>query len=1240
MTTIDALERAFHSSPIPTMVVQVRAALLTIVVANDAYVSTQRSEQIKTVVGEDFFEAYRHIGEIDDYRDALQSVLTTKKPCRTRSSGKDVTTYPIVGEDGEVAFIVQQLINLPEPLLSPDGKSLASRPDLDLFDFSPVPMWVYDSCSLRILAANKAALADYGYTLSEFLEATVRILWPADDVVQMEQMIAAKVKKDLPNIASVRHAKRSGEVISVNIESTPLPSWGKNARIVAAIDVSQKLRDEQAIKMNRDWLRSLLQTTNGIVWEAEPCSHHFSYVSEYAEKVLGYSASRWLDEADFWKNHINPEDRDLVLDARRSDLEVGKTYSAEYRMINAQEDIVWIRDTFTPIVQDDKISLRGLMVDISVLKRAMAIDQLDKEILANSAREDNSFAKVLKTYFIGLEKQFPGISFGMMSVRNGKLSDLSSPTLPATIIAAAEGLPYAIGPDTGNVFENGASWESFRQTASENGFTSISQHPVLSNNGGVAAVLFVYHGRSAALQLDEINILERVVALLQLILERKQYSKVLQETTIMMLQSQELARLGNWSWDIRTGAVHWSDTLYSIYGLSAESATPSLESYLSLVHPEDRQHSFDMIQNLTVNGQDSAFEERIVRPQGEVRQLKIWAKVIYGESGVAEKMIGACLDITESKQIQNDLQASRAELQKMLDRYVYVNKASNDAIFDWDIETDFIEWGESFTRLFGYKEFPVIYTLALWFELVHPADLEIIKPDLQKSLADKDQQRWSAEYRIRKETGEYIFIEENAYILRDESGRALKMIGVIRNITERKEAERNLNLSNEKYSDLFHLSPLPLLVYDLDSLRILDVNQAAIEHYGYTSEEFLSFTLRDIRPPEDIAILDEILREHVKPGHLHTGFTRHVKKSGKIILVNTKGNSITYKGRNARIVVAIDNSEKIKAEKSLRQSERRFKTMIQEGSDLIIILNQTGKISYISPNIVRRFNLDPREMILTSPFDYIHEDDLETIKDHLLTIRKNETVKVSPYKVRLKGGEIRWLETIITNKSHDPAIAGIIANSRDVTARMKVMLKNKELLDRYNAVGKATSDTIWDSDIQTGKIIWNYSLTEIFGYESTQTTIRWWSEHVHPDDVVRVNQLIESKLGSGETRWMSEYRFRCADGTYKTVLDRGFIIFSEEGTPVRMIGCMQDITQRVAYVHAIEKHNKQLREIAWMQSHLVRAPLARILGITAILAEGENSQESINEMLPYLSLSATELDDIIKDIISKSRNLQ
>lgn len=1239
MTEIYALEKIFQANPIPTIVIEVIDDKFTVGIANSAYLLAENFEDNTSIVGKDFFETCRDIAETTFFSETFHSILSNKAAYQKRYTGRNISTYPILSERGEVDFIVLQVLNLTLQKPAEANKYLKTRPELDLFDFSPVPMWVYDIDNLRILAANKAALADYGYTLTEFLDTTVRILWPAAEVPRMEEMIAKKVKKDLPNRATVKHLKKSGETISVNIHSVPLPSWGKNARIVAAIDVSQKLRDEQVVKKNRDRLKSLLQTTSGIVWEADPESHDFSYVSRYVEQILGYSDSQWLADTNFYKKHIIDEDRERVLKTRNSCFEIGKTYSIEYRMIHAEGNIVWVRDTFTPIMQGDRISLRGLMIDISEAKRAVAIDQLDKEILTSSADEGNSFNDIVKRYITGIEQQFPGLLYSLLHMKGGRLSNLASPSIPKGIITASEMLTDTVYLNFGDTDESSSAYSEFSNTVLENGFSSVLKFPIHDSKTNVVAILFVYLIRPMELRLEEVNLVERITALLRLILERKRYAEGLKETTLMMLQSQELARFGNWSWNIKSDTVTWSDTLYSIYGLTVEDFSATFEGYLNVVHPEDRQKSFNAIQELLKNGKDKTFEERMVRPDGEVRHIKTWAKMIHGENGMAEKMIGACLDITESKQIQDELLKSRAELQKMLDRYIYVNKATNDAIYDWAIDTDFIEWGESFTRIFGYKESSAIVKLKQWLELVHPEDREVLTNSLQKALDNPVQDRWSAEYRIKNAKSEYVFVEENGYILRGEKNKASRMIGVIRNITGRKNAERDLQLSNEKYTDLFQLSPLPIWVYDLDTLEILDVNKAALDHYEYSAEEFRSFTLRNIRPPEDVVILEELISKQVKAGHEHTSFTRHLKKSGEIILVNTKGNSINYKGRNARIVVAIDNSEKIKAEDSLRQSERRFKTMIQEGSDLIVILNNAGKISYVSPNIARMLNLDSTNVILTNPFDYIHEDDHATLQNQLRNIKKDETIKVSPYRIRLISGEIRWLETIITNKSDDPAIGGIIANSRDISSRMKSMLKTKELLDRYNAVSKATSDAIWDVNLQTGRIIWNHSLTQIFGYEELQTSIEWWRDHLHPDDFVRVTSLIEDQLNSKEAKWTSEYRFRCADGSYKTVLDRGFIIFSDSGAPVRMIGCIQDITQRVAYINAIENHNQRLREIAWMQSHLVRAPLARILGISEILSEGHNNLEEINEMLSYLTISAVELDNIIKNIVDKSRNL-
>jgi PAS domain S-box-containing protein len=122
----------------------------------------------------------------------------------------------------------------------------------------------------------------------------------------------------------------------------------------------------------------------------------------------------------------------------------------------------------------------------------------------------------------------------------------------------------------------------------------------------------------------------------------------------------------------------------------------------------------------------------------------------------------------------------------------------------------------------------------------------------------------------------------------------------------------------------------------------------------------------------------------------------------------------------------------------------------------------------------------------------------------------------------------------------------------------------REAKERYDIVAKATSDTIWDWDIKNNEFIFNKGIQGIFGYlkEEVGTTSKWWFERIHPEDTLRISVSIYSFLQNKSQKWQDEYRFKCKDGNYKYILDRGFLIFDDAGALVRMIGAMQDITQR------------------------------------------------------------------------------
>src|SRR5690606_11730458 len=251
-------------------------------------------------------------------------------------------------------------------------------------------------------------------------------------------------------------------------------------------------------------------------------------------------------------------------------------------------------------------------------------------------------------------------------------------------------------------------------------------------SGDVIAVLGIYYKQAKIPYPEELLIIDRMSALLNVIIENRQNADRAREASTMMAQGQELARFGNWQQDLRTHQHTWSSVLCDIYGIDPAAYPPSYDNYLALVHPDDRDRIKKLVKQIFDVGGDTVFDERIIRPDGEVRHLRSWARLVMNDDRKPIKIIGACLDVTESKQAELKLKLLHAQLEKHL-----------------------------------------------------------------------------------------------------------------------KEVEQ----SEQKYSDLFHLSPQPMWVYDLETYRFLDVNAAAITHYGYTREEFLSMTLMDIPPPEGIAKL-------------------------------------------------------------------------------------------------------------------------------------------------------------------------------------------------------------------------------------------------------------------------------------------------------------------------------------------------------------------------------------------------
>jgi PAS domain-containing protein len=279
----------------------------------------------------------------------------------------------------------------------------------------------------------------------------------------------------------------------------------------------------------------------------------------------------------------------------------------------------WTLDTYPMLDTDNNVQyIVQSILDITDTKRSGDLQQLEHDVLELNSKGGVDLKEVLITYLQGIEAILPEIKCSLTKLMNSQLILLASPSLP----------------------ESDFSLEQ-----------ACRSYSIKDKEGRVMAELSVFCKDRCPPGLEESRIIERVAALLEIIIESRQNAERLKEATVLMEQGQELAGFGTWSWNIPSNLVKWSDTLYSIYGLNREDFPATFEGYLGLLHPGDKDRVYRLIQDVLVKKQDVEFEEKIVRPTGEIRYLKSWGKLTLDEEGAPVKMIGACLDVTRMREI-------------------------------------------------------------------------------------------------------------------------------------------------------------------------------------------------------------------------------------------------------------------------------------------------------------------------------------------------------------------------------------------------------------------------------------------------------------------------------------------------------------------------------------------------------------------------------------------------------------
>lgn len=548
-------------------------------------------------------------------------------------------------------------------------------------------------------------------------------------------------------------------------------------------------------------------------------------------------------------------------------------------------------------------------------------------------------------------------------------------------------------------------------------------------------------------------------------------------------------------------------------------------------------------------------------------------------------------------------------------------------------ENKYLFISNNIAELAGYSATDFETDHSLWQRLTDPRDAEKVKRN--EPLAEGRHYEYT--YRIKIRNGKVKWVNEKLSLFKDPQSNANIAIRIIRDIQREDEARYNQEKAMAGYSLLFDNNPSPMMIYELATLRILKVNASAIETYGYTREEFMNMTISELRADTKLEDPDEY-----GPDGLFRGFNklrRHVSKNGDGIYMEITSDSITYKHRDSRIVIANNVTEKIRWREEVRLREQFLNSLIDSQTNFLIRIDVQGNFTFVNKQFLKVFGYQKHEIIGKHySITTIPEELPKCEAAFTECIANPNRITHLTHKKPDREGKLHDTEwEFIAIKNEDGQVTGGQGIGRDITDRVKEQKELVSIKSNLEALINNTEDLIWSVDREycylsmnepykaaiVAHIGHNPSLGEsamhnAFAPELLAIWLDYYNRGISGE---RYAVLTESKVPSGETNYF-ETNFNP--------------IYNEKGE-ITGVGCFaHNITERVKINRAITEKNERLQNIASLSSHELRRPVATMLGLINILDKEDFYNPENKQIIEHILSVGLEIDDVIRLIVDNT----
>ncbi|HOU49912.1 MAG TPA: PAS domain S-box protein [Smithella sp.] len=592
--------------------------------------------------------------------------------------------------------------------------------------------------------------------------------------------------------------------------------------------------------------------------------------------------------------------------------------------------------------------------------------------------------------------------------------------------------------------------------------------------------------------------------------------------------------------------------------------------------------------------------------------LHLWGECMFSfirdKNGKPVSLLGEARDITERKKMEDKLRFEEERFRALVEH-------SSDITVLVNLEGIITYINPAVEHILGYK--PEERIGRRGFELIHPDDQQFVAESFITLISDPNNLPIRGILRLRQRDGRYCFIEAvGSALVRD--GIVEGVILNYRDITERKKAEEQLHLSEQRYRTILEDIQEGYFEVDLAG-NFTFFNDTLLRVSGYSREELMGMNNRQYTDEEELKKVYQAYHQVYTTGEPNKELVWKIRtKDGSLkyiegsisLLKDSTGKPTGFRG------IARDITERILMEKKLQDEENRFRIVAEQSSDIIVILNRDGIITYENPAVEKILGLKREERIGTTGFENLHPDDFQLVTDTYKSLLTdiNTPVQRADLRFRHADGSWRIFETVASNLIHDNVIEGVIINFRDVTERKKA----EEMLRLISKAVESSSDAIGIADAQGNHFYQNQAFTELFGYTVDELKDAGVQQKIYADQ--NVAREIFATIMKGES-WGGEVEDITKTGRRITVLLRADAIKDDQGKIIGLLAINTDITERkkteeeVFKLASIVRSSSELVNLATLDERMIFLNDAgsRMLGIDPEQVENYSIMDVIPE---------------------------